>query len=436
MRVRFKFVASVAMLLCMSGTVRAQEPPSASAPPVKLADLVAEAEQNHPAIRAAARMVDAKRTRVAQVTALPDPKLSVGWMGNITPFDVQVGDPSSYRSLSAMQEIPYPGKLALRGRIAAKEADAETWNVEAVRRRIRAEVKLAYYELLGVQKTLETQQRDKELLEKFARIAEEKYKVGNGLQQDVLRAQVEVSRILLRLTITEQRRRTLEARLNSLLIRPPDATLGPLPAELNKSGLPYSLEELIQRGVDNDPEIRRQEQLIEQGQLAANLARREVYPDLSVGYMYQNRPRMPEMHGFTFTINLPIFSKNKQREAEKEANLTVESIRQTREAIRTDLFFKIKEQYLAAKTSDELLLLYSKALVPQSALTLESSMAAYQVGSLDFLSLITNFITVLDYETSYYEELARYQQALARLEELTGIELDGASGSFPEVRKP
>jgi outer membrane protein, heavy metal efflux system len=436
MRVRIKFFACIAVLLCLGGAARAQETPTTSGPPIKLADLLAEAEQNHPAIRAAARMVDAKRTRVAQAKAFPDPKLSVGWMGNIIPFDVQNGDPSSYRSLSAMQDIPYPGKLALRGQIAAKEADAETWNVDVARRRIRAEVKLAYYELLGTQKTLETEKQNKLLLEKFARIAEEKYKVGKGLQQDVLRAQVEVSRILQRLAITELRKRTQEARLNSLLLRPLDATLGPLPAEFNKSGLPYSLEELTQRGVENDPEIRRQQQLIEQGQLAANLARREVYPDFSVGYMYQNRPSLPEMHGFTFTLNVPIFSKNKQREAEKEANLTVESIRQSREAIRTELFFKIKEQYLTAKTSDELLTLYSKALVPQSALTLESSMAAYEVGSLDFLSLITNFISILDYETSYFEELARYQQALARLEELTGIELDGASGGLPEVRKP
>ena len=436
MRVRVKFVVSVAWMLCAAGMISAQERPAASPPPIKLADLVAEAEQNHPSIRAVERLVDAKRTRVAQAKALPDPKLSVGWMGNITPFDVQVGDPSSYRSLSAMQEIPFPGKLALRGQIAAKGADAESWNVEAARRRIRAEVKLAYYELLGVQKTIETDGRDKDLLEKFARIAEEKYKVGKGLQQDVLRAQMEVSRILLRLALLGQRKQTLEAQLNSLLLRPPDAPLGPLPTEFNKSGLPYSLDELIQRGVENDPEVRRQGQLIEQGQLAVNLAHREIYPDLSVGYMYQNRPRMPEMHGFTFTINLPIFYKNKQRQAEKEASLMVESVQQTREAIRTDLFFKIKEQYLAAKTSEELLLLYSKALVPQSALTLESSMAAYQVGSLDFLSLITNFISVLDYENSYFEELARYQQALARLEELTGIELDGASDRLPEARKP
>ncbi len=436
MRARMQLLLSFTLILSAAGSVRGQESPGASAPPVKLADLVAEAERNHPSIQSAARMVDAKRARIAQAKALPDPKLSVGGMGNITPFDVQVGDPSSYRSLSAMQEIPFPGKLALRGRIAAKDADAESWNVEAARRRIRAEVKLAYYELCGVQKTFETDSKNKDLLEKFARIAEEKYKVGKGLQQDVLRAQVEVSRILQRLAVLGQRKQTLEARLNSLLLRPPDSPLGPLPEEFSKSGLPYSLDELIQRGVENDPEIRRQGQLIEQGQLAVNLAHRELYPDLSVAYMYQNRPRIPEMHGFTFTINLPIFYKSKQRQAEKEASLIVESVQQTREAIRTDLFFKIKEQYFAAKTSEELFLLYSKAIVPQSALALESSMAAYQVGSLDFLSLLTNFITVLDYESSYFKELASYQQALARLEELTGIELDGASSRVPEARKP
>ena len=436
MRIRVNLAVSLVLLLCAGATVSAQEQPTVVPPPVRLADLLAEAEQNHPSIRAVERLVDAKRARVSQAKALPDPKLSVGWMGNITPFDVQVGDPSSYRSISAMQEIPFPGKLALRGEIAAKGADAETWNVEAARRRVRAEVKFAYYELWGVHKAIETNERDKDLLEKFARIAEEKYKVGKGLQQDVLRAQVEVSRILLRLAMLGQRRQTLEARLNSLRLRPADSLLGSLPADINKSGLPYSLDELIQHGAENDPEVRRQGQLIEQGQLAVNLAHRELYPDLSVGYMYQNRPRMPEMHGFTFTINLPIFYKSKQRQAEKEASLMVESVQQTREAIRTELLFKIKEQYIAAKTSEELLSLYSKALVPQSALTLESSMAAYQVGSLDFLSLITNFITVLDYENSYFEELARYQQALARLEELTGIELDGASGTLPEARKP
>lgn len=425
------------MILCAAGMVRAQELPAASPPPVKLADLVAEAERNHPSIQAAARMVAAKRARIAQARALPDPQLSVGYMGDIAPFKTQRNDPSSNRTLGVMQELPYPGKRDLRGRIAAKEADAEMPNVEAARRRVRAEVKVAYYELWGVGKAIDITGRNKELLEKLARIAEEKYKVGKGLQQDVLRAQVEVTRIRQRQTLLEQRRRTLEAQIASLLLWPADAPLGPLPAEIGKSGLPYSFEELIGKGVENSPEILRQEQLIEQSRLAVDLARKEFYPDFSVSWDYQNRTSgMPEMYGLKFTMNLPIFNKGRRYAAVNEASETQASARQMREAVRTVLMFQVKEQYLSARASDELLTLYSKALVPQSALTLESAMTAYQVGSLDFLSLISNFISVLDYETSYYEELARYQQALARLEELTGIELDGASSIGSEARKP
>ncbi len=107
----------------------------------------------------------------------------------------------------------------------------------------------------------------------------------------------------------------------------------------------------------------------------------------------------------------------------REATFAVESGKQGREAIRTALLFQVKEQYLQAKASDELLTLYSKALVPQSALALEPSMAAYQTGSLDFESLLANFQSVLEYEVNYYEELANYQKALVNLEQITGLDL-------------
>src|SRR5947209_12709868 len=106
-------------------------------------------------------------------------------MGNIRPFSVQRLDPSSYRGISAMQEFPYPGKLKLRGQIAEKDVEAEHWNLEAARRQVKADVKSAYYELWAVDQALLITQKNKELLEKLARIAEEKYKVGKGLQQDV-----------------------------------------------------------------------------------------------------------------------------------------------------------------------------------------------------------------------------------------------------------
>ena len=132
---------------------------------------------------------------------------------------------------------------------------------------------------------------------------------------------------------------------------------------------------------------------------------------------------MPDMHGFTVTANIPVFYKTKQREAVREAAEQLASSRLSKENRQTELFFTVKEQYLLAKSSSELMKLYSQAVVPQSSLALESSMASYQVGTVDFLTILINFTTVLDYEVNYYRELANYQVALARLEPLVGVEL-------------
>ena len=397
-----------------------QAPPSVEV--VKLADLLTEAERVHPAIRSETLMIESKRAHVPQVRSLPDPTVSVGWMGSIVPFVTQSGDPSSYRGISVSEQFPYPGKLILRGQIAQKDVDVEQWNLEAVRRQIRADVKSTYYELWAVDQAAVNIQRNKDLLEKLSRIAEEKYKVGKGLQQDLLRAQLEVTRVMQKLILLQQRRRTLVARLNSLLVRPPETPIGAL-SPVEKAQLNYSLDELIDKGVANSPEIRRQEQLIEQGQYAVNLAQRDYYPDFSATYNYAQRSGMPDMHGFTVGINVPIFYRTKQRQGVIEASSALGSARQSREAIRTVLLFQVKEQYLQAKASEELLTLFTRGLVPQSALAVESSLAAYQTGSLDFESLISNFISVLDYEVEYFEELATYQKALVNLEQITGLDI-------------
>lgn len=423
MKLRTGLTVSFLIVFVVVPALRAQEASMPAAQePVALAELLAEADRAHPAIKAEAQMVEAKQSRIPQVKSLPDPTVQVGWMGNIRPFSVQHLDPSSYRGIGTMQEFPYPGKLKLRGQMAEKDVEMERWNLEAVRRQVKAEVKSAYYELSAVDEALAVTQRNKGLLQKLARIAEEKYKVGKGLQQDMIRSQLEVSRILQTFTLLNQRRRTLVAKLNSLTLRPSETPIGAL-VPVQKSELNYSLEELTERGVANFPDIRRQEELIEQNRYAVNLARKDYYPDFRVGYDYQQRPDLPDMHGFNVGINVPIFYRTKQREEVREATFAMESGKQSHEAIRTALLFQVKEQYLQAKASDELLALYSKALVPQSALALESSMTAYQTGSLDFESLLANFKSVLEYEINYYEELANYQKALVNLEQITAVDL-------------
>ncbi len=175
--------------------------------------------------------------------------------------------------------------------------------------------------------------------------------------------------------------------------------------------------------------------MIERNQLAANLAQKDYYPDLSVGYMYQQRPMMPDMHGMTFTINVPVFYKSKQREEVRQATEERLSAERSRDNRQNELNFELKQQYLAAKASDELLQLFSQGVIPQSSLALESSMSAYQVGTVDFLSVVGNFSTVLNYEIDYYRELANYQSSLARMESMVGVDLTSTAAQ-PGNQRP
>ncbi len=428
----WKYSLFLAVALLGAAPLAAQQPPAqvtaqvAAAPPApapaNLDELVREALAANPGVQAALRRVEAQRRRVPQAKSLPDPVLTVGWMGDPKPFGVQRQDPSSYRSVGVEQEIPFPGKLKLRGQIADREAEAAWWEYEDVRRRVVAEVKAAYYDYFYYDKAIATTLKNKDLLDKLARIAEVRYQVGKGIQQDVLKAQVELSRLRQRLTVLEQQKETARARLNTLLDRAPESPLGPA-APFEPVQLTYALETLYQLARENDTGLQREQRLIERGQLAVNLARKEYYPNFGVGYMYQNRPLLPEMHGFTFSLNIPVFYKSKQREGVNEATQELLASERSRESREATLYFEVKQEYLAAKAADELARLYSAAIVPQSSLALESALAAYEVGTVDFLTLLESYGTVLDYEVDYYRELANYQIALARLEPLVGVEL-------------
>ncbi len=390
--------------------------------PVGLDNLIREAVEKNPGVQSALRQVEALRHRVPQAKTLPDPQVSVGWAGNITPFSVQKGDPSSNRAITASQSIPYPGKLKLQGEIADREAEAAWWDYEAARRKLMADVKSAYYDYFAASKAVEITQNNKDLLQKLSSIAEARYRVGKGVQQDVLTSQVEISLLQQRLTVFEQQERTAQVRLNTLLFRDPEAPLSS-PASFEPAKIGHSLDELYTLAREQDTGLQREQRMIERNQYAVNLAQKNYRPDFSVGYMYQQRPDLQDMHGFTVAANIPIFYRTKQREAVREQTEQLASAQKSKENRQTELFFAVKQQYLLAKSSEQLLKLYSQAIVPQSSLALESSMASYQVGTVDFLTILTNFTVVLNYEVSYYRELANYQMALANLEPLVGVEL-------------
>ena len=412
------------LALAPAAPVRAQsgkeDPPSV---PVLLKDLVSEALARNPEIQAARLNVEAKRARIPQSKAWPDPTISVSYAGNVVPpFTVMRDDPSSVRQIMAEQEIPYPGKTRLRGQIAAREVEAEATTVEDAQRRVAAEVKEAYFELYFTDQSLETLRKDREILQRLAKVAEIRYSVGKAAQQDLLRAQVELSKLVERQTMLEQTRHTLEAQLNSLRDLPVNAPVGPT-AEIRPSVLAQSINELQSAAESSFPALKRQQTMIEGNRLAVDLARKEVRPNFSVGYTYMQRTGIPDMYGITFSTSLPIFRRTKQDMAIREAAENLESARRMEQNELTVLRYRVRQEYLQAESALRLLDLYSQGIVPQSRLTLESSLASYETGATDFQSVLGNFTTILDYELGYHQQIASHEKALARLEELTGLEL-------------
>jgi outer membrane protein, heavy metal efflux system len=394
-----------------------------------LRDVLQEALQKNPEAQSALHAVYALQRRVPQVEALPDPIVSVGWAGNLVPFSVMQGDSSSYRGVTVSEQFPYPGKLKLRGAIAGNDADAAQADYETIRRRISVDVTTAYYDYFYYDQAIQITKRNKELLEKLSKIAEARYRVGKATQADVLRSQVEISLLIEKLTVLEEQRDTAQARLNTFMVRTPESPLPPA-AEVDPSTLRFSLEELYPLAANNDPGVLRNRTMVERSRIAVTQAEKDYKPDIGVSYMYQQRSALPDMNGVTVSVNIPVFYKSKQRQAVAEASEGLISAEKMRDNRLNEIKFELKQKYLRAKASERLLTLYSKGVVPQSSLALESSMASYQVGNVDFISLIANFTTLLDYETDYYRQLADYQTALASLEALTGTEVTGPPATF------
>ncbi len=395
---------------------------------LRLDDVVRLALERSPEVEGAQSTIRAMQHRVPQSRALPDPVVSAGWAGKLAPFDTMAGDPSSYRGITVSEQFPYPGKRKLQGDVAARDVEAAQADCEAVRRRLTLEVNTAFAEYFYLNKAIEATRQNKELLEKLAAIAEAQYRVGKAMQQDVLRAQIEISLLMEKMARLEEQRDATVASLNEALQQAPETPLAP-PEELEARPFRYSLDALYAMAEEHDTGIVRGQSSIERGKLSVTLAERQSRPDIGVSYMFQQRTNQPDMNGVTVSVSLPLFKKSKQREAVVEAAETLHTAEKMQDNQKNAVRAEVRRQYLAAQSAQHLLELYSKGIVPQSSLALESAMSSYQVGKVDFLSLMASFSTLLGYETDTYRQMADYQTAVARIESLTGEPIVAESGT-------
>jgi outer membrane protein TolC len=389
-----------------------------------LQDLVAEALRNNPDILASQKRYEAARQRPTQESSLPDPTISLGYtsVGNPLPGAGLGSQVLSNIGVAYSQELPYPGKLKLRGEIASKEAESAFREYEAAQLGVISRLKQAYFRLQYAYATSDLLIRNRDLLNKLVSMTEERYSVGKAAQQDVFKAQTQVSILETRLVKLEQDRLSSEAEINSVLNRRPGTPVGRPENVRPKEQMP-TLEELYAATAQNSPMLSRDRKMIERSELSLNSARKEYYPDVTLSGGYFNQGGMPPMYQFQASFKVPMYYWRKQRAGVNEQVSMLYQARRTYEATDQSLHFRLKDDYTMAQASLKLMKLYTQTIVPQSNLALESSLATYETGAVDFLSVLTNFTTVLDYEMNYYDEALNYELALSRLEEMTGQQL-------------
>jgi cobalt-zinc-cadmium efflux system outer membrane protein len=410
--------------------------PALAAEPVRLRDLIASALANNPELQAAQRRYEAARQRPAQARGLPDPMLSVGYASNGSPLPGgQLGsNPTSNIGFMVSQEIPFPGKRKLRGEIAGKDADAEFQQYQTLALNVRSRVIQAFHRLHHTYAALEILERGKDLLTQAIRVSEARYSAGKTTQPEIFKAQMQLSMLETRVIRMRQDRQTVEAELNSLLARQPGSVVTePVEEEWNRLAL--SLDELLERAAGATPELIRDRKMIERGELSVNLARKEFHPDYTVSAGYFNQGAMSPMYQVKVDIPIRLHTEQKQRPALNEQVDRLAEARRNYEAGGQNLQFRVREAYAAADTAWRLRQLYVDTILPQSQLTVDSSLTAYQTGRGDLLAVLGNLSTKIDVEEQLHDQQLNYALAVARLEELTGIELTGMAATKREIGK-
>ncbi|WKZ11909.1 MAG: TolC family protein [Gammaproteobacteria bacterium] len=391
-------------------TLRSQEV-SPDSPGAELDALVSEALVGNPDVMAAAQRFEAAKAMIPPARTLPDPTLTFSYK------DMDVNE----AMYGVSQEIPFPGKLKLRGEIASREAGAMEQNYLAVRLGVIARLKVAYYELLLSDHSIAIIEKTRQILEQLSAAAEAGYSVGRMAQADVFRAQAEVSRSLARLATARQRKQSVNAELARLLNRPAATTvdvegqLRPVPTHRN-------LADTLAL-IDESPMLRARGAAIERSNAVLALARREYLPDFEIGLQgVHEEPMRDDGYQVMLNVTVPLYFASKQRYGVREALATRESTAGENQALRQELVMRVTDEFAQIDRAGKVIELLEKAIIPQAELTLASARSAYSVGKVDFLTLLNSLFTLQENELELRAEIAGHEQARARLEEIIGEE--------------
>ncbi|MGD0918315.1 MAG: TolC family protein [Thermodesulfobacteriota bacterium] len=390
---------------------------------VNMDQLADEAIQNNPEILAAKKKWEVFKEKVPQAYALEDPMFGFGIINLPTSFNFHQED-MTMKEFSISQKLPFPGKRPLMKEMAEKEAESVFTEIQGKVHQIIRDVKTAYYDLSHVYRTTGVTQRNKEILESFAKIAETRYAVGEGIQQDVLKAHVEVSKMVDELIMLGQRKRALEAKLNALLNRPPGSPMGE-PEEVTSRRFPFTIDELQKMALEMSPALKGMKKMIEAKEKTYALAKRDYYPDFNFRFAYGQRDnaldmKRRDMLTGMMEINIPIFYKSKQDRKVGETMADIQAAEAQYQAMKNEILFMIADMGSMIQRTERQLELYKTGILPQASLQVDSAMSTYRVNRADFMTLLDSQMTLYKYQLEYHLALTEYEKNVAGLGAVVG----------------
>lgn len=433
---------------------RAQRPPrieasatDSSASPqssrLVLGELYREARVSSPRGVAARALARAAAARVQGARRPPDPEIQLGFMNYSLP-GLDPMEPLGMTQIQLMQMIPTAGKLGLAGKTASAEAAAQLERATEIEWEIRGAVAMAFYDLYEIEQSLEVARQTLRLLADVKAVAEAMYRVGEGRQADVLRANVEIARMVEDTTRMSTMRDAMAARLNSLLDRAVASTAGAVALPEFPDSIP-TLASLVMLADDGRPMVNAGRREVEAAQAQTKLARREIWPDLTIGIqLAQARATMPggvdsdgmpvpgersmeRMGSLMIGATLPIFARSRQLQMREEMAAMQRMAEADLEAMRAETRSEVARAHASLVRARKLADLYRSTIIPQAEATVQSSLAAYRVGSVNFMTLLDTRMIVNEFRQELLALEAEEGKAWADLESFMGRELFDAS---------
>lgn len=395
-------------------------------PAVGLDGLIEEALQNNPDLQAARERWEMSEHKVIPAQAFDDPVL--GFAFSNYPVDSLRADeaPMTGNELKLSQNFPFPGKLATKGEIAEQQSLWFKSVYEDARLQLAQMVKDSYYRLYFQDRAIEVNQENLKILENFISLTKTRYEVGTGLQQDLLKAQVEQSKLLDKLFTLRQQRKSLLAGLNRLLARPANQPFE-ITEELKLTQVNVDPEQLKEAARQNRPMFASYRSLVDRYESQRKLAKLDYYPNLNLWASYRFRDDGLADQGTDFvsagvSINLPIWQE-KRSAAVAEADSGIRMARRQMEEFRNRVDSGIEDVAAQLEKNRNLVSLYGSGIIPQARQSFDATLAAYQVGKVEFLSLLDSLLNLYRYQLDYQRALVDYHRNIARLEAEAGTDL-------------